>query len=172
MRIFGCQKRFRCSNCKTTHAILPTFLFGQVRHSDETIAPYFQQFVQIQTSISQLWKDSFDLPDAPQDESTLYEWFNRFIARCKNLLPLLKNELLKLAPHTNLKEFESTLLKQGMLSPHSICKSVIFISEKILTETTLLLQMKNSLTPLTFINYFCWQKTGKALLAPLPPQPQ
>ena len=165
-------KRFRCSNCKTTHAILPTFLFGQVRHTKETIEPYVEQFIQKQTSINNLWTDSFNLPDAPQDISTLYRWFNRFITRSRNLLPLLKNELIQLAPQTNLKEFENIFLRQGMLSPHSVCKSAMLLSEKLLSETIQLLQIKSSLTPLTFLNYFCWQKTGKALLAPLPPKPQ
>jgi len=165
-------KRFRCSNCKTTHAILPTFLFGQVRHDDQTIEPYFQQFTQKQNSIKGCLAQSYNLPEIPWDDSTLYIWFNRFILRCKTLLPLLKNELLQLAPKTNLKEFENIFLKHGMLSPNSICKSAMVLSEKLLSETSQLLQMKSSLTALTFLNHFCWQKTGKALLAPLPPKPQ
>ena len=165
-------KRVRCTKCKKTHAILPTFLFGQVRHDNQTIAPYFQQFTQKQTSIMECLAQSYNLPEAPEDDTTLYRWFNRFIARCKTLLPLLKKELIQLDPKTNLKEFGDIFLGQGMLSPNSICNSAMFISENLLRESTQLLQMKSSLTPLTFLNYFCWQKTGKALLAPLPPKPQ
>jgi len=165
-------QRLRCKICKTTHAILPTFLFGQVRHDDQTIEPYFQQFTQKQNSIKGCLAQGYDLPETPWDDSTLYIWLNRFISRCKTLLPLLKNELLQLAPKTNLKEFENIFLGQGMLSPNSICKSAMVLSEKLLSETSQLLQMKNSLTALTFLNYFCRQKTGQALLAPLPPKPQ
>ena len=143
-----------------------------MRHTKETIEPYVEQFIKKQTSINQLWTDSYNLPEAPEDDTTLYRWFNRFIARCKTLLPLLKKELIQLDPKTNLKEFGDIFLGQGMLSPNSICNSAMFISENLLRESTQLLQMKSSLTPLTFLNYFCWQKTGKTLLAPLPPKPQ
>jgi len=128
-------QRIRCKNCKITHAILPTFLFGQVRHDDQTIEPYFQQFTQKQDSIKGCPAQGYDLPGAPEDDSTLYIWFNRFISRCKTLLPLLKNELLQLVPQTNVKEFGDNFLGQGMLSPHSVCKSAMLLSEKLLSET-------------------------------------
>ena len=162
-------QRLRCSTCKKTHAVLPTFLFGQVRHDSETIEPYFQLFTQQQNSIKRFLAQSYDLPEAPEDDSTLYIWFKRFISRCKTLLPLLKKELMQLAPQTNLKESQNIFLRQAILSPHSVCKSAMVLSEKLLCESTQLLQVKSSLTPLTFLNYFCWQKTDKALLAPLPP---
>lgn len=163
-------QRVRCKNCLTTHALIPTFLFGQVRHTNATISYYVAQFIEKQTTIGTLF-NSPNAPTAPEDISTLYRWFKRLIIKCKKLLPLLKQELINLIPQTDLKELETIILGKNMDSPYHICRASWLLSAKLLEVSSELLQSEISLTALTFLNYFCWQNTGKPLLAVLPPKP-
>ena len=163
-------QRVRCKICLKTHALIPTFLFGQVRHSNQTISPYVGQFIEKQTTIGSLF-NSPGSPKAPEDISTLYRWFKRLIIRCKKLLPLLKQELINLTPQTDLTELEAIILGKNIDSAYHICRATWLLSEKLLQVSSELLHSEISLTPLTFLNYFCWQNTGKPLLAVLPPKP-
>jgi hypothetical protein len=163
-------QRVRCKICLKTHALIPIFLFGQVRHSNQTISTYVEQFIEQQTTIGKLF-NSPDSPEAPADIYTLYRWFKRLIVRCKSLLPLLKKELINLIPQTDLTEFEAIILSKNIDSPYHICRASWLLSEKLLEVSNELLQSETSRTPLTFLNYFCWQNTGKPLLAVLPPKP-
>lgn len=164
-------QRVRCCNCEVTHALLPTFLFGKVRHTAETITCYVEQFIEEKATIPQLFSNP-NSPQAPQEISTLYRWFKRLVFRCKTLLPLLKKELIELNPQTDLKQLEQIMLDKDMTSPNHICKTAWLLSDKLLLLCEKHLQSENSsLTPLTFLNYFCWQKTGDLLLDVLPPEP-
>jgi hypothetical protein len=163
-------QRVRCKICLKTHALIPTFLFGEVRHSNQTISFYVEQFIKQQTTIGKLFGDPKS-PNSPEDISTLYRWFKRLIIRCRSLLPLLKQELINLIPQTDLTEFETIILGKNIDSPYHICRATWLLSEKLLEVSSELLQSEISLTPLTFLNYFCWQNTGNPLLAVLPPKP-
>jgi hypothetical protein len=164
-------QRVRCSGCKVTHALLPTFLFGKIRYTDKTITPYVEQFIKDKITIAQLFKKSHS-PVAPQEISTLYRWFKRIFHRCKTLLPLLKKELIELNPQTDLKQLETIMLDKDMTSPHYICNTAWLLAEMLLLVCSEQLQsQKCSLTTITFLNYFSWQNTGDMLLAVLPPEP-
>jgi len=164
------MQRVRCKSCLTTHALIPTFLFGQVRHTNQAIGHYVGQFIEQQTTIGALF-NSPSAPAAPKEIATLYRWFKRLIIRCKYLLPLLKQELLTLMPQTDLTELETIMLGKNMASPYHICRASWWLSAKLLAVCRELLQSEIALTPLTFLNYFCWQHSGRPLLAVLPPKP-
>ncbi|MFQ5606077.1 MAG: DUF6431 domain-containing protein [bacterium] len=175
-------QRIRCSTCLITHALLPSFLFGRVRYSVETVAPYFEQ--RSHKSLAQVWQHATD--DSPADIGTVYRWFRRIRERMAKLLPLLRNELLSLAPDFDLAKLEEITLTQNtrptstsscsnqpnasapeMLTPMALCQSCIWLSGQLLATTNELLAIPSAITPLSFLNYFCWQKTGSTLLDPL-----
>lgn len=141
-----------------------------MRHSNQTISRYVEQFITKLTTIGKLFYSPTS-PKAPQEIATLYRWFNRLTIRCKSLLPLLKQQLITLIPQTDLTELEAIILGKNIDSPYHICRASWLLSEKLLEVSSELLQSETSLTPLTFLNYFCWQNTGKPLLAVLPPKP-
>jgi len=168
-----CIQRIRCLSCSKTHAVLPAFLLGQIRFGTETLSPYFTPTGRHSLSLAQVWKASPS--DGPLEVSTIYRWFRRMRKRLAVLLPLLRDELLNLAPHTDLTALGKILLNDGareartssaMLSPMALCQSCYWLSESLLAVSDELLDTKTPLTPLVFLNHFCWLKTGAALLAP------
>jgi hypothetical protein len=114
-------QRVRCKSCLTTHALIPSFLFGQLRHSNQTISRYVGQFIAKQTTIGKLF-NSPSSPAVPKEIATLYRWFRRLIIRCKNLLPLLKQELIDLIPQTDLTELETIILGKNIDPGYHICR--------------------------------------------------
>ena len=67
-------QRVRCKICKKTHAVLPSFILGQVRHTAETVQTYLEKWIETGHSLSRLWLDS----NIPKDKSTVYRWRRRF----------------------------------------------------------------------------------------------
>jgi hypothetical protein len=51
------------------------------------------------------------------------------------------------------------------LNPMMLCGSGFWLSTKLLAVSGKLLRHKPKITPLAFLNYFSWQKTGAALLS-------
>jgi hypothetical protein len=123
--------------------------------------------------------------------ATLYRWFKRLAFRLTFLLAMLEKELLDLAPETDLLAFEKLIVKHAAIQPsapspqdptrattsgltfHTLCQSNLGLARQLLRTTGKLLHslQNKKLPPLVFLNFFCWQKTGQALLSPLPQKP-
>jgi hypothetical protein len=143
-------------------------------------------------SIAAAW--AYDPADGfPLDLATLYRWFKRLAFRLTFLLAMLEKELLDLAPETELASLEKLIVKRATIRPrqarftasspadltsaqasaltlHALCQSNSRLAGQLLQTTNQLLRTPHhkKLPPLMFLNLFCWQKTGQALLYPLP----
>ena len=154
----------------------------------DTVIPYVDVMAQKPIAIVEAWKQ--DLAQGfPCDLATLYRWFQRLAFRFTLLLTLLEKELLDLAPATSLEPLHKLIIKpmalrqiiQSDIGPfemvtltlHALCKSNLGLAKQLLRTTGKLLQQPcdKKLPPVLFLNFFCWQKTGQALLSPLPPKP-
>jgi hypothetical protein len=169
-------RRVRCRICNVTHAVLPSFLLGRVHYSSHTLAPYVEQAVKNNLSAIQVWQR--DLSDGPRDCKTLYRWLKRLRSRLPILLPRLKQELLMLAPHVDLTPLQNFILRAAavpegpeappaMLDPVALCQSGFWLSQQLLAVSGELLTTTPELAPVSFLNYFCWQKNRCALLSAL-----
>ena len=67
-------QRVRCKGCQKTHAVLPSFVLGRVRHSAATIQAYFQKWIESRYSLVRSWSES----TGPENMSTVYCWRRRF----------------------------------------------------------------------------------------------
>ncbi len=152
--------RIRCSSCKTTHALLPAFLFGKIRHTNETIAPYVEVFTEEGTTINRVSQHQ-QVPQAPKEISTLYTWFKRLNQRCKELLPLLQEELKKL----NLQNILQSIIKDNDDSDNHQIQKVYYIAKQLTKLSQQYDCQGKQLSPLIFLNYFYWEKTGQPLLS-------
>jgi hypothetical protein len=163
-------QRIRCSTCLKTHALLPSFLFGQVRYTVETVSVYAQQAQH--KSLAQVWQQTRG--DNPADLGTVYCWFRRLRQSLTKLLPLLKKELLSLSPEFDLAALEEVTLTQKVkpsslneqkatLDPLPLC---LWLSRELLSVADELIGLRSDLSPLAFLNYFCWQKLKTTLLSP------
>jgi hypothetical protein len=127
-----------------------------------------------------------DLADGPRDPKTVYRWLQRLRSRLPVLLPRLKQQLVMLAPHVDLTPLKNLILAAttvleappaqtpapaAMLSPLALCQSSWWLSEQVLAVSAELLATTPDLTPVTCLNYFCWQQNGCALLSPLDKPP-
>lgn len=170
----------RCLICNVTHAVLPSFLLGRVHYSSHTLTPYLEQAVKNGLSAIQVWKRG--LSDGPQDRKTVYRWRKRLLSRLPILLALLKQELLMLTPHLDLTPLKNFILNASfavpkvpahtevppaMLSPLALCQCGFWLSQQLLAVSTELLATTPELGPVSFLNYFCWQKNHLGLLASL-----
>jgi hypothetical protein len=153
-------QRMRCCDCNVTHALLPAFLLGKIRHTNETIAPYIKQFVAQQTTISQLYKQPTD-QQAPPELSTVYRWFKKLAHQCKQLLPLLQQQFNKCCPKSS---FKSMLKDTNANSNNYQIQDLYNIAEQLIKLSQQCDHQGNLFLPIIFLNYFCWQKTGQPLL--------
>ena len=134
----------------------------------------------------QVWQRG--LADGPRDSKTLYRWLQRLRPRLAILLPRLKQELMLLAPHTDLTPLKNFILNAGskalvefagpeapahtevpapMLSPLVLCQCSFWLSQQLLAVSGELLATTPELGPVSWLNYFCWQLNHLALLSPL-----
>jgi hypothetical protein len=173
-------QRVRCKGCWCTHALLPVFLLGKVRHTSPTIHYYFQQWVESTLPVSRLWIEAGEVLEAPRSLSTLYCWINRFRQGCEQLLGYLKEAILELTPQITLDDLQENILRlKDFTNEHHyvLSKSTARLcwhsAQVLLAESHRLLNNEITLNPTTFLNYFCFQKTSYPLLAPLarPPNP-
>lgn len=155
-------RRVRCRECSCTHAVLPAFLLGQVRYPTATLTPYLELAHTESLNPVAVWQLS--KADGPADLSTLYRWLRRLRGRLTALLPFLHEELLELAPETILKASSKPL---PQLSTMALCEFSWWFSEQLLTLTDQLLQHTVKMSPVAFLNYLCWRKTGVTLLSSL-----
>jgi hypothetical protein len=166
----------KCQICNVTHAVLPSFLLGQVHYSSHTLATYFEQAVKHSLSAIQVWQRDF--ADGPRDPKTVYRWLQRLRSRLPILLPRLKQQLVTLAPHVDLTPLKNFVLSATVLeapavhtttpwSPLTLCQSNWWLSEQLLAVSGELLATTPDLAPVSFLNYFCWQQNGCALLSRL-----
>lgn len=167
--------------------MLPAFLLGHVHYTATTVAPYVDYIATHQSvSIAAAW--AHDPADGfPHDLATLYRWFERLAFRLTFLLARLEKALLDLAPETDLMSLEKLIVKRAAqrrhvrpkdpthtttsgLTLHALCQSNSRLAEQLLRTTGKLLlpARAKQLPPLLLLNFFCWQKTGQALLSPLP----
>ena len=153
-------QRMRCCDCNVTHALLPAFLLGKVRHTNETIAPYIEQLVEQQATISQINKQAID-QQAPQEISTVYRWFNRLAHQCKQLLPLLQQQFKKCCSKSS---FKSMIQDTNADSNHYPIPRLYRMAEQFIKLSPQYDHQGNLLPPIIFLNYFCWQTTGQPLL--------
>ena len=153
-------QRMRCCDCNITHALLPAFLLGKIRHTHKTIARYIEQFVAQQTTISQLYKQPSD-QQVPPEISTVYRWFNRLAHQCKQLLPFLQQQFNKRGPQNN---FKSLIKDTNADSNNYQIQYVYRMAQQFINLSPQYDHQGNLLSPIIFLNYFCWQKTGQPLL--------
>ncbi|MGH7452889.1 MAG: hypothetical protein ACRENG_16185, partial [bacterium] len=158
-----------------------------VHYTVTTVAPYVDYIAAHQSaSIAAAW--AHDPADGfPLDLATLYRWFERLAFRLTFLLAGLEKALLDLAPETDLRSLEKLIVKRAAqrrhvrptdptrtttsgLTLHASCQSSSRLAGELLRTTGKLLPSARAkqLPPLLFLNFFCWQKTGQALLSPLP----
>jgi hypothetical protein len=125
-----------------------------------------------------------DRADGPRDLKTLYRWLKRLRARLPLLLPQLKQELMRLASHTDLTPLKNFVLQAvpelpapttaappAMLNPLALCQCSFWLSQQLLAVSRELLATTPDLTPVSFLNYVCWQQNRRALLSPLDKPP-
>jgi len=157
-------RRVRCQDCLCTHAVLPAFLPDQVRYGAQTLAPYLEN-TQAVPPIA-VWQQN--LSDGPEDASTLYRWLRRFRANLKRILPLLQQALLELAPDAEIENYQTAVLEtvSEPLATVALCQLSFWLAGQLLTVSGHLLQCSPRLSPVAFLNYFCWQKIGATLLSP------
>jgi len=148
-----------------------------VHYSSHTLTPYLEQAVKKNLAPIQVWQ--YDLSDGPQDRKTLYRWLKRLSSRLPSLLSLLKQELMRLAPDTDLTPLKNFILHAlpqwpepaaeppAILSPLALCQCAFWLSQQVLTLSGELLATTPELAPVSFLNYFCWQQNHLTLLAPL-----
>jgi hypothetical protein len=173
--------------------VLPAFLLGHVHYTTTIVAPYVDDIATHKSvSIAAAW--AHDPADGfPLDLTTLYRWFKRLAFRLTFLLAMLEKELLDLVPETELAALEKLIVKRATIRPrqarltssspadiasaqasaltlHALCQSNLWLTTQLLRTTDKLLHTSHhkKLPPLMFLNLFCWQKTGQALLSPLP----
>lgn len=156
-------QRMRCRDCHVTHALLPAFLLGKIRHSSETIAPYVEQFVAHQTTISQLYKRPTD-QHVPPEIATVYRWFNRLAHQAKQLLPLVHQQFNKCGSQSS---FQSMRQDTKANANNYQIQELYIMAEQLIKLSPSCDHQGNLLSPFIFLNYFCWQKTGQPLLAVL-----
>lgn len=173
---------------------MPAFLLGHVHYTTTTVAPYVDYIAAHQAaSIAQAWVHD-PANGFPLDLATLYRWFKRLAFRWTFLLTMLEKEVLELAPETDLAALEKLIVKRAafrqrllaapspadtasatasVLTLHARCQSSSRLAGQLMRTTGQLLHKPHDkkLPPLLFLNLFCWQKTGQALLSPLPPKP-
>jgi len=189
-------QRFFCLICQRTASVLPAFLLGHVHYTTTTVAPYVDYIAaEKSVSIAEAWvhdpADGF-----PLDLATLYRWFQRLAFRLTFLLAMLEKEVLELAPETGLATLEKLIVQRAairqhlrtapspanttkatasVLTLHAVCQSTLRLVKQLLRTTGKLLPPRRAPVlagpPLLFLNFFCWQKTGQALLSPLPQKP-
>jgi hypothetical protein len=183
--------RVRCKACRVTHAVLPACLFAYVRYTTRTLSVYVEQAAENSLPPIETWRQG--LTAGPQNPETLYCWLRRLRQRLAALLPLLKSELLKLEPAFDFSPLQRFILKfkkmpppqdknhpsaqsqtartaspPAMLSIVPLCGISHWLGEHVLQMAGALLQTEAGLSPVPFLNYFCWQKTGVALISPPP----
>jgi hypothetical protein len=186
--------RVRCKNCLVTHAVLPAFLFAYMRYTTATLTVYVEQAAHpafAGLSPIETWNQG--LADGPENSETLYRWLRRLRPRLATLLPLLKGQLLTLNPAVDFSPLESFILKfkktsrlsvaqkpspqaqtatpsspPATLSMVALCAISYWLSQHLLQLAGELLQTPSALSPVTFLNYFAWQKIGVTLISPPP----
>jgi hypothetical protein len=171
--------------------VLPAFLLGQAHYTTTTVAPYVDDLAAAKSiSLAEAW--AHDPADGfPLDLATIYRWFKRLALRLTVVLTMLEKELLDLAPETELASLEKLIVKRAairqgrravpsppdtapattsVLTLHALCQSNLRLAKQLLRRAANLRRAPQGqkLSPLLFLNFFCWQKTGQALLAPLP----
>ena len=142
-------QRMRCCECKVTHALLPVFLLGKVRYTSETIAAYIENFLEQQTTISQIYQQSPD-QQAPKEISTLYRWFKRLTDKCQQLLPLLQQEI----PKNSAKNKFKSLIKNNADATKYQIQYIYSQAEQLVKLSQQCDAQGNLLSPLIFLNYF------------------
>jgi len=184
-------QRFFCLVCRHTCSVLPAFLLGHVHYTATTVAPYVDYLAAHEpASIAEAWAHA--LADGfPLDLATLYRWFKRLAFRLTFLLAMIEKELLELAPEADLASLEKFIIKRTAIrgrwpeSPqdttrtttsgltlHALCQSNSRLAGHLLRTTGKLRRLSQdpagARSPLLFLNFFCCQKTGQALLSPVP----
>ena len=153
-------QRMRCCACNITHALLPAFLLGKIRHTHKTIAPYIEQLVAQQATISQINKQPND-QQAPKEISTVYRWFKRLADQCKQLLPFLQRQFNKRGCENN---FKLLINDTNADANHYHIQYIYRLAQRFIKLSPQYDHQGNLLSPIIFLNYFCWQKTGQPLL--------
>ena len=177
--------RVRCKACGVTHAVIPAFLFAYVRYPTTTLATYVEQAARHSQPPQTTW--ALGLADGPESVETLYRWLRRLKARLRALLPALQNELLKLEPAFDLPALQESVLRaqrsssapakssqsasSSSMSIAALCALSYWLSQYILQKAGEFLQAEATLSPVAFLNYFCWRKFGVALISPTQPRP-
>jgi len=154
-------QRVRCSICEVTHALQPSFLFGKIRYTNETITTFIEQLVEEEITVSQIIKNPIN-KEAPEAITTLRRWFKILAHRCKELLPLLKKELKKQCSKSKFK----SIIKNTDANNCQI-KDVYNMALQLIKLSPKYDHQGNLLSPVIYLNYFCWQKTGQHLLSTL-----
>jgi hypothetical protein len=112
-----------------------------------------------------IWQQSNS--DGPEDISTLYRWLRRLRSNLGKLLPILHEKYMELASAAELKPYQITVLKTTSepLNSMAVCQLSWWLAHQLLTVSGQLLEQTPQLSTLSFLNAFCWQKTGRTLLS-------
>lgn len=158
-------RRVLCLQCRTTHALLPSFLLGRSRYAAQTLGLYIELAQSHSQKPVEAWQQK--LSDGPEDLTTLYRWFRRLRTSLATLLPLLHEKLLELAPDSELEPYQTAVLTTtSELSPMALCQLSFWLAERLLSVSSQLLGQTPHLSTVSFLNYLCWQKNGWLLLSP------
>jgi hypothetical protein len=84
-------QRVRCTNCLCTTNVLPSFLLANKSYSVNDLQALLLSFI----SNPDDWKKS---PDIPFDLSTAYRWLRIIRTQAMDIMPDIREELLKLKP--------------------------------------------------------------------------
>jgi hypothetical protein len=160
------MKRIRFSESKVTHALIPMFILGKTRYSNETIEPYIKLFTKEQASINYIYgqistKEISETDKKFEDISSVYRWFKRLKKRLNELVPLLMGEIKTLGLKINLK---STIKNLYTNSDHCQIQCIYSLTEKFIKASKQCDHQGELFSTLMFLNYLSWKKFELPLL--------
>jgi len=191
-------QRLYCKVCHCTCSLLPAFLLGHVQYPLDTVAPYFDALAAEPISIAAAWdaeapqdlstlyrwfrrlavrlalllslleKESLEL--APQ--TSLESLEKLLITPAAIQSRALESSIPPEDPVPTLQEQRTGPPESNgsTLSLHALCQTSSSLTQQLIRINRKLLRtpQNQKLEPLGFLNFFSWQKTGQALLSPLP----
>jgi hypothetical protein len=142
--------------------VLPACLFEHIRYTASILEPYFSSTSQRPVAI---WQQHDS--DGPEDISTLYRWLRRLRKNLGRFLPFLHEEYMELASAVELGAYQTAVLRTSSepLDSMALCWLSWWLADQLLTVSGQLLEQTPELSTMSFLNTFCWQKTGRTLLS-------
>jgi hypothetical protein len=188
-------QRLRCKICAVTCSVLPAFLLGHGHYALNTVAPYFNALAAEPISIAAAW--DAEAPRDLSTLYRWFQRLAVRLALLLSLLEKELLELAPQTSLASLEKlvtpaaiqsrpFEHPLpdpvptppeqrtgppeANASTLTLHALCQACSSLTQQLIRINRKLLHTprNQTLEPLGFLNFFSWQKTGQALLSPLP----